>query len=101
MHTFAKKNTAIDMTEGPLFKKILLFSIPLMASSLLQLLYNAADIIIVGRFVGKGALAAVGATSALTALIINFFIRTRIGFAIKIPTIIAATPPTIESAIDV
>lgn len=90
MHTFAKKNTAIDMTEGPLFKKILLFSIPLMASSLLQLLYNAADIIIVGRFVGEGALAAVGATSALIALIINFFIGLSTGASVCVSNAIGA-----------
>ena len=90
MHTFAKKNTVIDMTEGPLFKKILLFSLPLMASSLLQLLYNAADIIIVGRYVGKGALAAVGATGTLIGLIINFFIGLSTGASVCVSNAIGA-----------
>lgn len=62
------------MTEGSLFDKILLFSIPLMLSSFLQLLYNAADIIVIGNYEGKTALAAVGATSALINLLINLFI---------------------------
>ena len=90
MHTFAKKNTVIDMTEGPLFRKILLFSLPLMASSLLQLLYNAADIIIVGRYVGKGALAAVGATGTLIGLIINFFIGLSTGASVCVSNAIGA-----------
>ena len=51
-----KKSYEIDMTSGPLLGKILLFSIPLMLSGILQLLFNAADIIVVGRFAGSGAL---------------------------------------------
>ena len=90
MHTVAKKNTAINMTEGPLFMKILLFSLPLMASSLLQLLYNAADIIIVGRFVGESALAAVGATGALINLIINFFIGLSTGASVCVSNAMGA-----------
>ena len=49
-----KKSYEIDMTSGPLLGKILLFSIPLMLSGILQLLFNAADIIVVGRFAGSG-----------------------------------------------
>lgn len=62
------------MTEGPLFGKILRFILPLIATSILQLLYNAADIVVVGQFSGEKALAAVGATSALINLIFNVFI---------------------------
>ena len=61
----------IDMCHGPLFGKIIRFSIPLMLSGILQLLFNAADIIVVGRFVGSTALAAVGSTSSLINLLIN------------------------------
>ena len=61
------------MVDGPLFGKIVRFVIPLIITSILQLLYNAADIIVVGRFVGDHALAAVGATSALINLIFNVF----------------------------
>ena len=59
--------------------KILLFSIPLMLSSILQLLFNAADIIVVGRFTGSQALAAVGSTSALINLLINIFVGLSVG----------------------
>ena len=64
----------IDMCNGPLLGKILLFSIPLMLSGVLQLLFNAADIIVVGRYAGDTSLAAVGATTSLINLLINLFI---------------------------
>ena len=51
-----KKSYEIDMCDGPLLSKILLFSVPLMMSGILQLLFNAADIIVVGRFAGSSAL---------------------------------------------
>ena len=53
-----EKRYALDMTCGPFLKKILVFSVPLMLTGLLQLAYNTADVIVVGRFVGKEALAA-------------------------------------------
>ena len=74
-----KKNYEIDMLNGPLFKKILTFSIPLMLSGILQLLFNAADTIVVGRFTGNTALAAVGSTSALINLLTNLFIGFSVG----------------------
>ena len=69
----------IDMCNGPLLGKILLFYIPLMLSGILQLLFNAADIVVVGRFAGNEALAAVGSTSSLTNLIVNLFIGLSVG----------------------
>ena len=69
----------IDMTNGPLLGKIVRFAIPLAISGILQLLFNAADIIVVGRFSGSGALAAVGSTSALINLIVNLFIGLSVG----------------------
>lgn len=74
-----KKNYEIDMLNGPLFGKILAFSIPLMLSGILQLLFNAADTIVVGRFAGNTALAAVGSTSALINLLTNLFIGFSVG----------------------
>ena len=65
------KTYRMDMTEGSLLPKILMFSFPLMLSSLLQLLFNAADIIVVGKFAGHEALAAVSSTSPLINLIVN------------------------------
>ncbi|MBR1855360.1 MAG: MATE family efflux transporter, partial [Lachnospiraceae bacterium] len=78
----AKKSTSkyeIDMCSGPFLGKILIFYIPLMLSSVLQLLFNAADIVVVGRFAGNQALAAVGSTSSLINLLVNFFIGLSIG----------------------
>ena len=53
------RNTEMDMTEGPLFKKLVAYAIPIMLTGILQLLFNAADLIVVGRFAGRTALAAV------------------------------------------
>nr|WP_318686528.1 MATE family efflux transporter [uncultured Acetatifactor sp.] len=73
------KKYEMDMCSGPLFGKILLFYIPLMLSGILQLLFNAADIVVVGRFVGSEALAAVGSTSSLINLLVNVFIGLSVG----------------------
>ena len=72
----------IDMCSGPLVPKILQFSIPLMLSGILQLLFNAADIIVVGQFTGSAAMAAVGSTSSLNNLIINIFIGLSLGSSV-------------------
>lgn len=74
-----QKSYEIDMCNGPLFPKILLFSIPLMVSSILQLLFNAADMVVVGRFAGSTALAAVGANASLINLLTNLFIGFSVG----------------------
>ncbi len=72
-------NYEMDMCNGPLFGKILLFTIPLMLSGILQLLFNAADMIVVGHWVGYDALAAVGSTSSLINLLVNVFIGLSVG----------------------
>lgn len=74
-----KSGYQIDMVHGPLAGKILLFALPLMLSSLLQLLFNAADVVVVGRCAGKEALAAVGSTSALINLLVNLFVGFSVG----------------------
>lgn len=74
-----KKSYEMDMCSGPLLGKILVYAIPLMLSGILQLLFNAADVIVVGRFAGHESLAAVGSTSALINLLINVFIGLSIG----------------------
>lgn len=80
MSTGIKANKyEIDMCNGPLFRKIMVFSLPLMLSGLLQLLFNAADIVVVGRFAGSQALAAVGSTSSLINLLVNVFMGLSIG----------------------
>ena len=74
-----RRGYRIDMVNGPLAGKILFFALPLMASSLLQLLFNAADIVVVGRFVGKEALAAVGSNGSLVNLLVNLFMGFSVG----------------------
>lgn len=69
----------MDMCNGPIFSKIVTFAIPLMLSGILQLLFNAADIIVVGRYAGSESLAAVGSTSSLINLLVNVFIGLSIG----------------------
>ena len=78
------KSVSIDMTGGPLLSGILQFSLPLAATGMLQLLFNAADAIVVGKFAGSTALAAVGATSSLVNLIVNTFIGISVGVNILI-----------------
>ena len=72
------------MCSGPLLPKILIFSVPLMLSGILQLLFNAADIVVVGRFTGSQALAAVGSTSALINLLVNLFIGLSVGVNVMV-----------------
>lgn len=74
-----KKDYTIDMCNGPILKKMLIFSIPLMCSSVLQLLFNAADIVVVGKFAGDNSLAAVGSNTALIGLLTNLFFGLSIG----------------------
>lgn len=74
-----QKSYEIDMCNGPLFGKILIFTLPLMLSGILQLLFNAADVVVVGRYAGNEALAAVGATGSLTNLLVNMFIGLSVG----------------------
>lgn len=77
-----EKTNEIDMTTGPLIPKILAFSIPLMLSGILQLLFNAADIIVVGQFASPQAMAAVGSTGSLNNLIVNIFLGLSIGSSV-------------------
>ncbi len=79
MEKSSSKKYEIDMCNGPLLGKILIFYIPLMFSGILQLLFNAADIAVVGHFAGNESLAAVGSTGSLTNLIVNLFIGLSVG----------------------
>lgn len=75
----ARVSYRMDMTEGPLTTKIIKFTIPVMLTGILQLLFNTADVIVVGRFTGKTALAAVGSTGSLINLLVSLFIGLSIG----------------------
>lgn len=79
METKEKQKYEIDMCNGPIFGKIIRFTIPLMLSGLLQLLFNAADVVVVGRWAGSDALAAVGSTGSLINLLVNVFIGLSVG----------------------
>lgn len=74
-----KKSYEMDMCNGPILSKVLVYAFPLMLSGILQLLFNAADVIVVGRFAGSQSLAAVGSTSALINLLVNVFIGLSVG----------------------
>ena len=69
----------IDMCQGAILPKMLQFALPLMCSSILQLLFNAADVIVVGRFAGDNSLAAVGSNTSLINLLVNLFIGLSVG----------------------
>ena len=87
----SRKNE-IEMTRGPLLGKIIMFALPLIASGSLQLLYNAADLIVVGQFASNGqkALASVGATTAIINLIINVVIGLSVGTSVVVARYIGA-----------
>ena len=80
----AIKRNEINMTEGPFLKKIIVFVIPLILTGLLQCLYNAADLAVVGRFDGELALAAVGSTGSLNNLIVGLFMGLSVGAGVVV-----------------
>ncbi len=86
-----KNSGAMDMTHGPLLGKILLFSLPLMASNLLQLLFNTADIIVVGRWAGHASLAAVGSTACIINLVINLLVGISVGVNVVVARYLGET----------
>lgn len=81
-HPPKREKKKINMTEGPVLGKIVRFSIPLILTGILNLLYNAADLIVVGNFAGSNALAAVGSTGSLNTLMINLFFGISTGAAV-------------------
>ena len=78
------KKASRNMLQGPLFPNIISYTIPIILTSILQLLFNAADLIVVGRFRGSISLAAVSATGSLTMLIINLFIGLSVGAGVSV-----------------
>lgn len=73
-----------SMLEGPLFPSIVRYTIPIILTSLLQLLFNAADLVVVGRFCGSVSVAAVGSTGSITNLMVNFFIGLSVGAGVSV-----------------
>ena len=78
------KRSNQSMIQGPLFSGIVFYTIPIILTSVLQLLFNAADLVIVGRFCGSVSVAAVGATGAITNLIVNLFIGLSVGTGVTV-----------------
>ena len=74
----------VDMLQGNLYTNVLLFSLPLIASGIIQLLFNAIDMIVVGQFSGSNSMAAVSSTSSLISLVTNLFIGLSIGSSVCI-----------------
>lgn len=85
-----KRSTKIDMLNGPLAGKIILFSLPIAASSILQQLFNSADLAVVGRFDSSAAMAAVGSTVPLINLIVGLFMGFSIGINVMIASLIGS-----------
>ena len=73
-----KKNN-IDMINGPIISSIIIFAIPMLVSGLLQILFNAADTIVVGRFAGHTSMAAIGSTGSITHFLVNLFMGISVG----------------------
>lgn len=80
----SKRSYEIDMVKGSIFKNILMFVVPLILGNVLQLLYNAADIIVVSRWAGSTAMASVGSTGSINALIVNACIGLSVGGSIAV-----------------
>lgn len=83
----------MDMCSGPLFKNILVFALPIMAMDLLQLLFNAVNMVVAGQFSGKEALAAIGATGSLINLIVNLFMGLSVGTSVVVAQEYGAKQP--------
>lgn len=79
-----EKKYEIDMSRGPMLMNLLRFAMPLLLTGVLQLFYNAADIVVVGRFSGSDSLAAVGSTGSAVNLIINIFTGLSVGTAVAV-----------------
>jgi putative MATE family efflux protein len=79
-----EKSTALDMTQGPILRQLVFFALPLMLGNVFQMLYNTVDSVIVGNFVGKEALAAVGSTTVIVGMIVFFFSGFSIGAGVVI-----------------
>ena len=73
-----------NMLEGPLLPSVIRFTIPIILTSVLQLLFNAADLVVVGRFCGSVSVGAVGATNSVTALIVNLFVGLSVGGGVTV-----------------
>ena len=84
------KTDTLDIRNGPVLKNIIIYTIPIILTGILQLLFNAADLIVVGFFSGSDSVAAVGATASLTNLIVNLFIGLSVGAGVIVAQCLGA-----------
>ena len=84
------KRNQRDLTSGPLLSGIVAYTVPIILTSVLQLLFNAADLVVVGRFRGSLAVGAVGATGSITNLIVNLFVGLYVGAGVCVAHAIGA-----------
>lgn len=87
------KNSSVDLLRGPILRSLLIFALPILISNIFQQLYNTADVMIVGRFLGPDALAAVGASSAIFDLVIGFALG--VGNGMGLLSLVTMVPKTI------
>jgi len=73
-----------SMVEGPLFSSIILYTIPIILTSVLQLLFNAADLVVVGNYCGSVSVGAVGATGSLTSMLVTLFMGFSTGVGVSV-----------------
>lgn len=78
------------MVNGPLFRNVLVYTVPVILTGILQLLFNAADLVVVGRYCGSVCVAAVGSTGAIINLVINLFIGLSVGVGVTVATALGA-----------
>ena len=90
VRVIAMKRNRRDLTAGPLLSGIIAYTVPIILTSVLQLLFNAADLVVVGRFRGSLAVGAVGATGSITNLIVNLFVGLSIGAGVSVAHAIGA-----------
>ena len=81
---FFMPRKAADMCEGPLISRIILYTIPIILTGVLQLLFNAADLVVVGRCCGSNSVGAVGSTGAIINLMVNLFIGLSVGAGVTV-----------------
>ena len=89
----AKDKFQIDMCHGPLLGKILLFAMPLMLANMLQLLFHAADLIVIGQYSTHESVAAIGCTGSMYALFVNIFVGISVGSNVLVARFFGAGDP--------
>ena len=77
-------NRRLDLCNGSIFLSVIKYTVPIICTSILQLLFNAADLVVVGRFCGSNSVGAVGATSSLIHMFVNLFIGTATGVSVTV-----------------